>query len=65
MNQSCYFITIIVSWKSSHRIKRGNGEHIKDTTIQPEMNTATEGHPMVFNERQKNTPEGRLQLAPI
>ena len=30
---------------------RGNGEHIQDTTLRPEMKTATQGHPMVFNER--------------
>ena len=34
-----------------NRIKRGNVEHIQDTTLRSEMKTATQGHPMVFNER--------------
>ena len=36
---------------AGYRIKRRNGEHIQDTTLRPEMKSATQGHPMVFNER--------------
>ena len=46
-------------------IKRGNGEHIQDTTIRQEMKTATQGFPMILKERQKTTSDDRLQLPPI
>ena len=48
---SCLCIQIWTYLWNSNRIKRGNGEHIQDTTLRPEMETATQGHPMVFNER--------------
>ena len=56
---------VIFEFFASYRIKRGNGEHTQDTNLRPEMKTATQGHPMAFNERQKTTPEDRLQLAPV
>ena len=36
-----YFTMYVSHWCALYRIKRGNGEHTEDTTLRPEMKTAT------------------------